>query len=495
MEFDVVMFTDNKTENFPEPFRFRPFGAWRVADELRKHGYHVMVIDFFADIVKQKKIIDVIKKYVTKNTKLVGYSSTFWNSNVFGVPKGTNNKVFETINNYIKTVSPDVKIAYGGVKSVEFERMISCLDSNYNFDFIVHGLADTSIVELMEYVTNKKMFPLGRKVNGIRIVEHDVKASQFDFRNSIQEYKPWDLIADGETLSIETARGCIFRCAFCSYPLLGKNKKDMSYYKNVECMASELKTNYDNYKTMNYSIVDDTFNERTDKIINLIKARDLAKVDPTFVSYIRIDLVERYPEQMKLLKELNLKGMFFGIETFSHEAGKIIGKGLHPERTKEILYQFKEMFPNSSFTGGFMTGLPGETIESFMETVSWLERDDCPIDTASITGLNLYDTSPDKNSLFTEQPEKYGIYKTNEHFYINDNWTYKVAHKIAKLSNEKLAKKSRKIGGWSALGLCNLGYTFDEIITPGFMNDINKRVEIDSRFENYKNSYIDKLLS
>ena len=154
-----------------------------------------------------------------------------------------------------------------------------------------------------------------------------------------------------------------------------------------------------------------------------------------------------------------------------------------------------EMFPNSSFTGGFMTGLPGETIESFMETVSWLERDDCPIDTASITGLNLYDTSPDKNSLFTEQPEKYGIYKTNEHFYINDNWTYKVAHKIAKLSNEKLAKKSRKIGGWSALGLCNLGYTFDEIITPGFMNDRSKRVEIDSRFENYKNSYIDKLLS
>ena len=41
MEFDVVIFTDNKTENFPEPFRFRPFGAWRVADELRKHGYHV----------------------------------------------------------------------------------------------------------------------------------------------------------------------------------------------------------------------------------------------------------------------------------------------------------------------------------------------------------------------------------------------------------------------------------------------------------------------
>lgn len=493
MEFDVVIFTDNKTENFPEPFRFRPFGAWRVADELRKHGYHVMVIDFFADIVKQGKITEVIKKYVTKNTKLVGYSSTFFNSNVLAIPKGANNKVFETINNYIKTVSPDVKIAYGGVKSVEFERMIVGLNNNYNFDFIVHGLADTTIVELMDYITNKKIFPLGRKVNGVRIVEHDVKASRFDFRNSIQEYKPHDLISDGETLSIETARGCIFRCAFCSYPLLGKNKNDMSYYRTVDCMAHEMRTNYENYKTINYSIVDDTFNERTDKIVNLIKARDAAKVDATFVSYIRIDLVERYPEQMKLLKELNLKGMFFGIETFSHEAGKIIGKGLHPDRTKEILYQFKEIFPNSSFTGGFMTGLPGETIQSFMQTVKWLEKDDCPIDTVSVTGLNLYDTSADQNSLFTQNPEKYGIYKTKEHFYINENWTYSVAHKIANTVDKSLAKKSKKLGGWVSLGLCNLGYTFDEVISPGFIRQPGKTEEIDNRFNEFRDGYIQKI--
>ena len=102
MEFDVVIFTDNKTENFPEPFRFRPFGAWRVADELRKHGYHVMVIDFFADIVKQGKITEVIKKYVSKNTKLVGYSSTLMGSNILGIPVKAKSDILYTINNYIK---------------------------------------------------------------------------------------------------------------------------------------------------------------------------------------------------------------------------------------------------------------------------------------------------------------------------------------------------------------------------------------------------------
>ena len=185
--------------------------------------------------------------------------------------------------------------------------------------------------------------------------------------------------------------------------------------------------------------------------------------------------------------------MFFGIETFSHEAGKIIGKGLHPDRTKEILYQFKEIFPNSSFTGGFMTGLPGETVASFIDTVNWLEREDCPIDTASITGLNLYDTSADQNSLFTQNPEKYGIYKTKEHFYINENWTYNVAHKIAIAADKKLSKKARKLGGWVSLGLCNLGYSFDEVISPGFIRQPGKKEEIDKRFREFRDRYIQNL--
>ncbi len=493
MEFDVVIFTDNKTENFPEPFRFRPFGAWRVADELRKHGYHVMVIDFFADIVKQGKITDVVKKYVTKNTKMVGYSSTLMGYNIYGLPLNSKLEILEVINNHIKTVSPNVKICYGGTKSLALENSIKNSPKNFNlnFDFIVHGLADTSVVELMEYITNKKMFPIGRTVNGVRIVEHDVKASRFDFRNSIQEYQPHDLIVDGESLSIETARGCIFRCAFCSYPLLGKNKNDMSYYKTVDCMAQEMRTNYQNYKTVNYSIVDDTFNERTDKIVNLIKARDAAKVDATFVSYIRIDLVERYPEQMKLLKELNLRGMFFGIETFNHEAGKIIGKGLHPDRTKEILYEFKEVFPTANFTAGFITGLPGESISDFMRTVEWLERDDCPIESVSVTGLNFYDDMAYGKSLFTENPEKYGIDLKK---FSAKGWTYKIANDLAKKINKMIWLKKTRIGAWASLGLCNLGYSFDETLRPKFYTP-NKFLEVQTKYNNFKKNYIEKLLS
>jgi len=452
-----------------------------------------MVIDFFADIVKQGKITDVVKKYVTKNTKMVGYSSTLMGYNIYGLPLNSKLEILEVINNHIKTVSPNVKICYGGTKSLALENSIKNSPKNFNlnFDFIVHGLADTSVVELMEYITNKKMFPIGRTVNGVRIVEHDVKASRFDFRNSIQEYQPHDLIVDGESLSIETARGCIFRCAFCSYPLLGKNKNDMSYYKTVDCMAQEMRTNYQNYKTVNYSIVDDTFNERTDKIVNLIKARDAAKVDATFVSYIRIDLVERYPEQMKLLKELNLRGMFFGIETFNHEAGKIIGKGLHPDRTKEILYEFKEVFPTANFTAGFITGLPGESISDFMRTVEWLERDDCPIDSVSVTGLNFYDDMAYGKSLFTENPEKYGIDLKK---FSAKGWTYKIANDLAKKTNKMIWLKKTRIGAWASLGLCNLGYSFDETLRPKFYTP-NKFLEVQTKYNNFKKNYIEKLLS
>jgi hypothetical protein len=111
----------------------------------------------------------------------------------------------------------------------------------------------------------------------------------------------------------------------------------------------------------------------------------------------------------------------------------------------------------------------------------------------SVTGLNLYDTSADQNSLFTQNPEKYGIYKTKEHFYINENWTYSVAHKIAKTVDKSLSKKSKRLGGWVSLGLCNLGYTFDEVISPGFIRQLGKREEIDNRFNEFRDEYIQKI--
>ena len=67
----VVIFTDVTTEGFG-----RYAGPYKIASELRQHGFVVQVIEYFtAWTTRDLKII--IKKFVTQNTLWVGVSTTF----------------------------------------------------------------------------------------------------------------------------------------------------------------------------------------------------------------------------------------------------------------------------------------------------------------------------------------------------------------------------------------------------------------------------------
>ena len=46
----------------------------------------------------------------------------------------------------------------------------------------------------------------------------------------------------------------------------------------------------------------------------MLRVRDRSKLDLSFFGYNRLDLIARKHDQLDLLKDLNFKGMFFGIE-------------------------------------------------------------------------------------------------------------------------------------------------------------------------------------
>jgi radical SAM superfamily enzyme YgiQ (UPF0313 family) len=129
---------------------------------------------------------------------------------------------------YIKTNS-NAKLIYGGSKTPYF------LEIDEFIDCYVTGNADVSIIKVTDNIMLGKT---ERFVDSLKYPEPDVKTIHTKISN----------VLHGETLPIELARGCIFKCKFCSYPLLGKKKgtylrdfsqvKDemieywMDYYKN-----------------------------------------------------------------------------------------------------------------------------------------------------------------------------------------------------------------------------------------------------------------------
>jgi len=107
-----------------------------------------------------------------------------------------------------------------------------------------------------------------------------------------------------------------------------------------------------------------------------------------------------------LLREMGIRSCQLGIESLNHETGKAIGKGLHPNLQKETLYRMKESWGDETFIGGgFIIGLPKETKSSCKEWLSWLDKDDTPLDSCQVVPLVVQ-----KESKIGENPEawKYG---------------------------------------------------------------------------------------
>ena len=468
MKYDAIILTDAKT-----PYRVKPLGAYVIANSLRKSGYSCLVIDYFTEIEKNK-LFSLLENFIGENTVFVGYSSSL----LLGRDGkfqylGVETDYFLEINQKIKSINSKTKIIFGGSYTNKFSEYCMENKNNLGVDYLIHGYSENMIVNFMKNYKEGKSQKFSKKNYGLYEINYDYKGSSFDFCDESFSWSNEDIIFERETLPLELSRGCIFKCKFCAYPLLGKNKNDLSYLKTEESILNEFLHNYEKYKTLNYLIIDDTFNERTDKLEILLRVRDRSKLDLSFVGYNRLDLIRRFPEQIGLFKDLNFKSHFFGIETFNYESSKIIGKGLKFEHATETLLKIKEsMQEKVSISCGFILGLPKETIHTFSDWFLKIAKDDYPIDHINLNSLWISETTHTKSDFFNN-PEKFGysLYtkKMTDNYSIrmwkNQNWDQEVCQKIVDDFRYKLTTSGRnKVTGFHAIGYLSLGGELDDIL-------------------------------
>jgi hypothetical protein len=416
--FNVILFTDA-----PYPHhKIRGYGVHRIASQIRAAGYTCLVIDFSSalTLVKYKEIID---NSVGPDTYMIGFSTTWmpyrwpeapgeftnqipghhigeehelahdkvesldWRNDNMIVQFGKNE--VEEFLKYPKTINPNLKIVLGGAKA-DFYMDLK------NVDHVIFGIAETMTIELLDSISKRGV----RRIFG-KNIDHDRKAHAptWDFRESSTRYTELDFIQPMETLTLEVGRGCRFKCAFCNFPLIGqKNIND--YLKYPSIIRDELLENYERWGTTKYFIVDDTFNDSTEKLEMLVKVMRDLPFKIKFWCYTRIDLLAAHPEQIELLKELGVAETFFGLETFNDKSSKTIGKGMPSSRRKDTLYKAKEIWGDRvTLEGGFMIGLPYETQASWRNTVDWLKQADCPLDISTCYPVNIVKKS-ERNQWF-----------------------------------------------------------------------------------------------
>jgi hypothetical protein len=408
--FDVVIFSDTslsdldyiaeekvkEISNLADIIKELPAksaGAHRIKTEVRNAGYTCKVIDLLFYFT-EGEISEVCKKYLSSETRVIGFSTTFW-SNI--TTDAHRSKIFKIVYEYSRRLTGP-KIVFGGTLADNFSNKIYA-------DKTFSGFTEEEFVNYLYELTGKED----------RLV--------FDFNKSTIEYNADDFVDCGESPVIEISRGCIFKCSFCAYPLNGKSKFD--YIKDEEILKTELIKNYELHGITTYTFSDDTFNDSTYKMEYLHKIFTSLPFKIQFVAYARLDLLNSHREQVDLLKEMGLVGAFFGIETLNHQSGKVIGKGINPEKVKEFLYELKsEYWKNDiNITIGLISGLPFETTESHRATLDWISNKDyCLVDRIRPAALSIPNPLLDKypfKSEFQLNAPKYGFYWPNKD---SDKW-------------------------------------------------------------------------
>lgn len=335
----------------------RSAGCYRIAHFLRGYGWDAEVIEYALgwDLPRLKELA---RSRITKKTKWIG------TSHLFSVWSDT----MEDFLLWIKQEYPWIKIISGSSTNPEFESQA--------IEYYIQGYGELALLELLKYLFSNGPAPKFDllSLGGKKVIPAISHYPAFPMSKLMIKYQDRDFILPGEHLGIEFSRGCKFTCSYCNFPVLGV-KGD--HTRDAEDFREQVMDAYDRWGVTGYYVADETFNDRTEKITKFADVVETLPFEPWFTAYIRADLLVSRPRDREEMARMGVRGHYYGIESFNHQAAKSIGKGMHPDRIKQGLIDARKYFEstgNGLYRGqiGLIAGLPGENIKDIEDNRQWL---------------------------------------------------------------------------------------------------------------------------
>ncbi|MEA3329280.1 MAG: radical SAM protein [Nanoarchaeota archaeon] len=388
-----------------------PLGFLSLAAYVREH---CSFLDLkFLDQVPPAKIISRIRK---SNPDIIGLTAV-----------SENYYLVKFLANKIKEIFPNKILVLGGVH-------ISTSPDSFKsspFDFAIRGEGEISFKKLLDSLNNNKnknrdilefkkikglMFRQGEKIIDTGLSEFmpcldNIPLPARDLLNK-NYYKLPSISAteDFEPIGcIITSRGCPHNCRFCSSYAIWKQRVR---FFSAERVVKEVEELYHKYRYTKIIFVDDVFTinkPRIKKIISLLK-------DKKLLGKIKFEVLGRadsFDEEVaKLLKQLNVISIAFGIETGSQKTLTYLKRGRLNvgDGVKAISLAKKYNIMGGGF---FMLGSPYESLEDMQKTYEFI-KENCSNhfavhQTVALPGTEVWDYAL-KNKIikndFYDKPQK-----------------------------------------------------------------------------------------
>jgi len=193
-------------------------------------------------------------------------------------------------------------------------------------------------------------------------------------------------------LTIIAGRGCKYNCNFCQPAerlIFGRGVRKRSPTNIV----AELKELRERYQFASFMFHDDCLTENREWILEFCDLYEAGGFHQPFFCQSRADIIARNEDMVRRMAEVGLKGYFIGFESGNDRVLKFLRKGTTRERNMEAARICKKH--GIKIWANYMLGLPTETQEEVMDTVSMLKEIDpdwySPAFYTPHPGSDLYD--------------------------------------------------------------------------------------------------------
>ncbi len=370
----------------------------RVATFLRMNDWDAEVVDFTA-FWKLDELQEFVRSRTTDKTVMFCFGTAFLN------PWSPYLNDFIA---WLKKSYPSIPVVVGGNNA-----MVTPAEG---VDYWVDSYGENAILALCKHLVGTLgqtlktdiTIPSKKVIRGL----HHYPSAPLD--NYLVDYEDRDFMMPWECPQIETARGCMFSCSYCNFPIIGQ-AKDVSVSK--EEFKRQMQLGYEKWGIKNWRVMDETFNDRPEKLQKYAEAVDELNYNPWICGFARGDLVVKHREHWDTYIRLGFLGYSMGIETFNREAGKLVRKGMDPDKLREGLLDFQaytDIHAPKRYRANIqmICGIPGESVESWNESLQWLNthwlRQSA---SAHILEVPDYDETLTNQSRFTKELVSNGLVK------------------------------------------------------------------------------------
>ena len=235
------------------PYPIYPIGVSMIAGALTKAGHEVLQVDLLHQNTSMEAIAEEVRKF---NPGLVGISvRNIDNVNLMNEQYYIQN--VKDIVNRIREVTA-VKVLLGGAG---FSLIPDLILKETGADYGIVGEGEVLAVEFANNAANG-IYPAERLISSApRLSGAEINSALYDER--LLEF----YLHSGNIASIQTKRGCSYKCVYCTYPVLEGSKLRR---REPRAVADDIELLRDKFKTKYIFFVDSVFNDDEGAYLEII---------------------------------------------------------------------------------------------------------------------------------------------------------------------------------------------------------------------------------